>query len=89
VKQERWERSMELSAEISAAKLAAKVGKRMQVLVDTVDEEGAVARSSADAPEIDGTVIIARPGKLKSGDWAHVQITGASAYDLQAKVVRT
>ena len=43
----------------------------------------------ADAPEIDGVVRIARPGKhLKPGDWAHVQVTGADAYDLSAKIVR-
>ena len=88
VKQERWERFMALSQSISAQKLAAKVGQRIQVLVDTVDEHGAHARSSADAPEIDGTVRIDRPGKLKPGDWAHVRVTAADAYDLQAKVVR-
>jgi ribosomal protein S12 methylthiotransferase len=88
VKEERWHRFMELSASISTRKLAAKVGKRMQVLVDTVDGDGAIARSTADAPEIDGTVRIARPGKLQPGDWASVQITGAGAYDLTAKVIR-
>ena len=51
--------------EISADKLAAKVGRRMRVLVDTAGEEGAIARSAADAPEIDGTVKILKPGKLK------------------------
>jgi ribosomal protein S12 methylthiotransferase len=89
VKEERWHRFMQLSAAISAEKLAAKVGKRMQVLVDTIDEEGvAIARSSADAPEIDGTVRIARPGKARPGEWASVQITAADAYDLTARVVR-
>jgi ribosomal protein S12 methylthiotransferase len=88
VKQERWERFMALSQSISAQKLSAKVGQRIQVLVDTVDEHGAHARSSADAPEIDGTVRIDRPGKLKPGDWARVRVTAADAYDLQAKVVR-
>ena len=89
VKQERLDRFMELAARISAEKLAAKVGRRMRVLVDEVNEDGAVARSMADAPEIDGTVRIARPGKgLKAGDWADVQITGADAYDLAAKIVK-
>ena len=89
VKQERLDRFMELAASISAQRLAAKVGRRMQVLVDHVDaDEGAVARSMADAPEIDGVVRIAKPGKLKSGDWAQVQVTGADAYDLTAKIVR-
>jgi len=69
-------------------KLVAKVGRRVRVLVDTVGEEGAIARSAADAPEIDGTVRIPRPGKLKAGDWADVEITGADAYDLAARIAR-
>jgi len=89
VKQERYKRFMELAARISAEKLAAKVGRRMRVLVDAVGDEGAIARSAADAPEIDGTVRILRPGKLRAGDWADVEITGADAYDLDARLVRT
>jgi ribosomal protein S12 methylthiotransferase len=88
VKQERYDRFMELSRSISAAKLAAKVGRRMRVLVDEISDEGAVARSAADAPEIDGTVRISRPGRLKAGDWADVEITGAGDYDLSARVAR-
>jgi len=88
VKQERYERFMELASEISAGKLAAKVGARMRVLVDRVGEEGAIARSAADAPEIDGTVKILKPGRLKPGDWADVVITGADDYDLTAKIAR-
>jgi ribosomal protein S12 methylthiotransferase len=88
VQQERYERFMELAARISAEKLAEKVGRRMRVLVDTVGEEGAVARTTADAPEIDGTVRIARPGRLRAGDWAEVEITGADDYDLEARLVR-
>jgi ribosomal protein S12 methylthiotransferase len=79
---------MELAAAISAEKLAAKVGRRMRVLVDTLDEDGAIARSSADAPEIDGTVRIAKPGKLQAGDWADVEIMAAGDYDLTARVSR-
>ncbi len=85
-KQERYERFMELAGRISAVKLAAKIGRTMRVLVDTVDEDGAVARSSADAPEIDGVVRIPRPGRLKVGDWAEVTITGTGAYDLTARI---
>jgi ribosomal protein S12 methylthiotransferase len=88
VKQERWERFMELAGEISAEKLAAKVGQRMRVLVDLIGDDGAIARSAADAPEIDGTVKIFKPGKLKAGDWADVEITGADDYDLIAKIAR-
>ena len=86
VKQERYERFMELAGRISAGKLAAKVGRSMRVLVDEVGEGGAAARSSADAPEIDGVVRIARPGALKAGDWADVVITGAGTYDLDARI---
>jgi ribosomal protein S12 methylthiotransferase len=89
VKQERLDRFMKLAAAISGEKLAAKVGRRMRVLVDTVDEAGAIARSAADAPEIDGTVRIAKPGKLKPGDWADVEITAAGDYDLVAKISRS
>jgi ribosomal protein S12 methylthiotransferase len=60
----------------------------MRVLVDAVTDEGAIARSSADAPDIDGVVRIARPGKLAAGDWADVEITAADAYDLTAKLCR-
>jgi ribosomal protein S12 methylthiotransferase len=90
VKEERLARFMEVAAVISAEKLAAKVGRKMRVLVDTVDaEEGGIARSAADAPEIDGVVRIAKPGKkLQAGDWADVQITGADAYDLEGKIAR-
>ena len=88
VKQERYERFMELATAISADRLAAKVGRSMRVLVDTIEEDGALARSTADAPEIDGTVRIARPGRLSAGDWADVTITGSSAYDLAAKLAR-
>jgi ribosomal protein S12 methylthiotransferase len=88
VKQERYERFMALASEISAAKLAARIGARMRVLVDVVGDEGAIARSAADAPEIDGTVRILKPGSLRAGDWADVEITGADAYDLNAKISR-
>jgi ribosomal protein S12 methylthiotransferase len=84
VKRERYQRFMELSAEISAKKLAEKVGRRMQVIVDRSDGELAIGRSKGDAPEIDGTVRIHGAKKLKTGDWANVRITAAGAYDLDA-----
>jgi len=86
VKQERRARFMELAAAISAEKLRQKVGRAMRVLVDRVDAGGATARSSADAPEIDGVVRILGRNKLTVGDWAEVRITAASAYDLEAKL---
>ena len=80
---------MELASEISAERLAAKVGRKMRVLVDSVEDGVAIARSAGDAPEIDGVVRVEIAGKgpkLKSGDWAEVEITASDAYDLHAKL---
>jgi hypothetical protein len=85
VQEERLARFMQKSAAISAAKLAAKVGQRMQVLVDSIDGNTAIARSMADAPEIDGVVLVKRAGKLQPGEFASVEITGSSDHDLEAK----
>jgi ribosomal protein S12 methylthiotransferase len=87
IKQERHDRFMELAAAISAEKLAEKLGRRMRVLVDSVGDEGAIARSAADAPEIDGVVRIPEPHRLQPGDWADVEITSADYYDLSASIV--
>jgi ribosomal protein S12 methylthiotransferase len=84
---ERRARFMELSAEISAQRLARKIGRKMPVLIDRVEGDVAVARSSSDAPEIDGTVRIVGAARLAVGALAEVQITGASAYDLEARLV--
>ncbi|KAA0208754.1 MAG: 30S ribosomal protein S12 methylthiotransferase RimO [Proteobacteria bacterium] len=84
VAEERQARFMEAAARISAAKLAAKIGRRMRVLVDEVGPGGAVARGPGDAPEIDGVVRIAEPGAGKPGDFLDVVITGSDAYDLEA-----
>jgi ribosomal protein S12 methylthiotransferase len=84
VQEERRVRFMERAAEISAKRLAAKVGRRMRVLVDAVENNTAIARSEADAPEIDGVVHIEHAKGLKPGDWADVEITSADAYDLHA-----
>ncbi len=86
LKQERRARFMELSAEISRKRLAAKVGRTLQVLVDAIDGAVAVARSSSDAPEIDGTVRIRGGAKLAVGALAEVRITKAGAYDLEAEL---
>ena len=86
VKQERRARFMELAAQISAERLAQKIGRRMQVLVDRIEGGVAVARSSSDAPEIDGVVNIRGANKLAVGDWAQVRITKATAYDLEARL---
>jgi ribosomal protein S12 methylthiotransferase len=87
VKQERLERFMARQEDISADKLAAKVGRRMTVLVDDVQQDGVVvARSSADAPEIDGVVYLNHPGGAQVGDFRDVTITRADAHDLWADV---
>ncbi len=88
VQEDRLVRFMRKSAAISAAKLAARVGQCMRVLVDGHDGSTAVARSMADAPEIDGVVRVVRGGKLKAGEFADVEITGSSDHDLEAKPVR-
>src|SRR6188472_1864885 len=88
VQEERLARFMRKSAAISSARLAAKVGRRLRVLVDGVDGNTAIARSEGDAPEIDGTVRIVRGGKLPVGEFADVEITGSGDHDLEAKVVR-
>lgn len=80
---ERLERLMELQARISADRLAAKVGREIQVLVDGHDEEGwAIARSSADAPEIDGTVWIEDGQHLPVGEFVKVRIFDSDEHDL-------
>jgi ribosomal protein S12 methylthiotransferase len=85
VKKERRERFMELAAEISAARLAAKVGRTLKVLVDRIEDGQAIARSAGDAPEIDGSVRIPSAGRLKVGEFAEVRIVAAGAYDLEAR----
>src|SRR4051794_7877429 len=86
VQEERLARFMQKSARISAARLAAKVGRRMRVLVDAIDGGSAIARSEGDAPEIDGSVRIRRGGKLPVGEFADVEICGSGDHDLEAKL---
>jgi ribosomal protein S12 methylthiotransferase len=91
LKEERRGRLMQLQEKISAARLQAKIGKAMKVIVDEVGNDSATARSSADAPEIDGQVYIKKPkGKKlapKQGEFMDVRITGANAHDLWAEPV--
>jgi ribosomal protein S12 methylthiotransferase len=83
VKEERYARIMEKTAAISAAKLAAKVGRTLPVIIDAVDEEGgATGRSQADAPEIDGEVFLRDAGHLSVGDIVKVEIEDADEHDL-------
>jgi ribosomal protein S12 methylthiotransferase len=82
LKQERLERFMAAQARISAAKLKRKVGSIVDALVDYVDADGAVARTRADAPEIDGVLRIRDGHKLKPGQFAKVRVTAAEDHDL-------
>ncbi|WP_420397161.1 30S ribosomal protein S12 methylthiotransferase RimO [Nioella sp.] len=87
VKEDRFHRFMEKSQAISEAKLAAKVGTRMQVIVDEVDEEGATCRTKADAPEIDGNLFIDEGFEgLSAGDIVEVEVDEASEYDLWGRL---
>lgn len=87
LQQERLARLMALQEKISAQRLAQKIGKIIQVLVDEVDEQGAVARSHADAPEIDGLVYIENGQSLKQGDVVKVRVTHSDEHDLWAETV--
>jgi ribosomal protein S12 methylthiotransferase len=88
LKQERWDRFMEKAQAISEAKLAAKIGRRMDVIIDEIDEDGATCRTKADAPEIDGNLFIDEGFEaLKVGDFVTVEVDEASEYDLWGSVV--
>jgi ribosomal protein S12 methylthiotransferase len=88
VRNERQARVMQLQAGISAKRLARFVGREMKVLIDGVDEDGMlVARSVADAPEIDGIVRVSGRGKVAIGNFLQVKITGTQEHDLLAVTV--
>ena len=86
VQQERLARLMLLQEEISEQRLKHKFGKKITVLVDAVDDEGATARSSADAPEIDGVVYIENGQQLSVGEFVEVKITDSDTHDLWAEI---
>lgn len=82
IKQERYDRFMLLQQEISTERLKLKVGQTLQVLIDEVDDEGAIGRSFADAPEIDGCVYLNGEENVKPGDLVNVLIEHSDEYDL-------
>jgi ribosomal protein S12 methylthiotransferase len=86
VKEERWHRLMAAQQEVSAELMSARVGRRIDVLIDEVDEEGAIGRSRWDAPEIDGCVFLNGATGVKPGDMVTAQVTHADQYDLWAEV---
>ncbi len=88
VKQDRWDRFMAKAQAISAARLEAKVGRRMQVIVDEVDAEAATCRTQHDAPEIDGNLFIDEGfAGLSPGDLVTVEVDEAGEYDLWGRRV--
>ena len=87
VKQDRLKRFMAKQAAISAKKLAAKVGMTMEVMIDDVDEHGAIGRTYADAPEVDGVVYLDGVSELMPGDMLDVKITASDEHDLWAEPV--
>ncbi|MFL5211832.1 MAG: 30S ribosomal protein S12 methylthiotransferase RimO [Microvirga sp.] len=87
VKEERWHRFMRAQQEISATKLAAKLGKRLPVIIDEPGASAAKGRSKYDAPEIDGAVHVASRRPLRQGDIVMVKIERADAYDLHGVAV--
>ncbi len=88
IKQNRWERFMEKAQAISEARLEAKVGKRMQVIVDLVEEDAATCRTMHDAPEIDGNLFIDEGFEaLSTGDVVTVEVDEAGEYDLWGRLV--
>jgi ribosomal protein S12 methylthiotransferase len=82
LKEERYQRIMEKTAAISAAKLQAKIGRTLDVIIDMVEGDGATGRSKADAPEIDGEVHLRDAGHLAAGDIVPVAIEDADEHDL-------
>jgi ribosomal protein S12 methylthiotransferase len=86
IKAERFDRLMQHQQSISAELLGARVGKTIEVLVDRLDEEGAIARSHWDAPEIDGNVYLPGENRCKPGDRLAVRVEEADAYDLWARM---
>ena len=88
VKEERWHRFMAAQQEISRSLLAERVGREIDVIVDEVDEEGAMARSVWDAPEIDGSVFLNGCSDVKAGEIVRARVLHADEYDLWGELVR-
>ena len=87
LREERRQRLMELQEDISTQRLECKIGREIEVLIEEVDEEGAIARSQADAPEIDGLVHIPDGEHLEVGEFARVRVTDCDVHDLYAEAI--
>ncbi|AWH87470.1 30S ribosomal protein S12 methylthiotransferase RimO [Limnobaculum parvum] len=88
IKEERFHRFMQLQQQISTQRLQDKIGLTLPVIIDEIDEEGAIGRSMADAPEIDGVVYLNEEHQVKVGDIVQVTIENADEYDLWGSVAR-
>ena len=88
VREERRRRLMDVEEDISAELLAAKIGREIEVLVDEVGQEGTIARSSADAPEIDGLVLLDGHFDAEPGDFLRVRVVDADEHDLYAEIMQ-
>ena len=82
----RWERFMELSQDISERKLMERVGQQMEILIDEIDETGAMGRTYADSPEIDGRVYLDGATGVQPGDFVKATITKSGEYDLWGEI---
>ena len=87
LREERRQRLMELQEDISTQRLERKIGREIEVLIEEVDEEGAIARSQADAPEIDGLVHIPDGEHLEVGEFVRVRVTDCDVHDLYAEAI--
>lgn len=88
IKQERYHQFMQLQQSISTQKLAEKIGQTLPVIIDEIDEEGAIGRTMADAPEIDGAVYLNEEHNVKVGDIVNVEIEHSDEYDLWGSVIK-
>ncbi len=87
LQQERLGRFMELQAEISAAKLQQKIGREVEILIDEADDEGAIGRTKADAPEIDGRAYLEGVTDLKQGDIVRAKVMESGEHDLWCELI--
>ena len=88
IKERRLAEFMQLQAKISTAKLKAKIGSIVDVIIDEVDEQGSIGRSKADAPEIDGLVYLNQESKHKVGDIISAKIIASDEHDLWAQSIK-
>jgi len=87
IQEDRLERFMAVQEKISANKLQSRIGQRITVLVDYIEEDAIIARSKADAPEIDGVVVLNKLPNISAGNFLEVEITDADSHDLYGKII--